>query len=172
MGRYRDAVSAQPSGTAPDLAIVRKRGSVKYGFGINMEQALADGGDTGVFARFGWNDGVTESFAFTEADRFLSLGGQLSGAHWGRKDDRVGVAFAQSDITDAHRDYLAAGGQGLSLGDGKLRYDSERILEAYYSYQIIKALTVSLDYQYVMNPGYNRDRGPASLLGLRAHVTF
>jgi len=125
-----------------------------------------------LFGRFGWNDGVTESSNFAEADRFLSLGAQVSGAHWNRKSDRIGVAIAQSDISSAHKDYLAAGGQGLTLGDGKLRYGSERTLEAYYSYQVNKPLTLSFDYQFIGNPGYNRDRSPASLVALRAHVTF
>lgn len=131
MGRYRDALAAQQAGMVPNITSVRKRGSVKYGFGLNFEQALGDGGNTGLFGRLGWNDGATESFAFAEADRFLSLGAQLSGAHWGRKDDRIGIAIAQSDISGAHKDYLAAGGQGLALGDGRLRYGSERIVEAY-----------------------------------------
>ena len=172
MGRYRDALAAQAAGMPPDISAIRKRGSAKYGFGLNMEQALGDGGATGLFARLGWNDGATEDFAFSETDRFLSLGGQLSGAHWGRKDDKVGVAFANSDITAAHKAYLAAGGQGFVLGDGKLRYGSEQIIEAYYSYQFTKLLALSLDYQFINNPGYNRDRGPASVLALRTHLTF
>ena len=170
MGGYRDAIAAQPLGMPPDLGPVRK-GGAKYGFGLNFEQGLADGGDTGVFGRLGWNDGGTESGNF-ETDRFVSFGGQLSGAHWHRKDDRVGVAVAQSDLTAAHKDYLAAGGIGGLVGDGQLRYGSERVAEAYYSYQYSKHLTLSLDYQYVSNPGYNRDRGPVSFLALRAHIPF
>jgi len=172
MGRYRAALASQTPGAPPNLASVRKPGASKYGFGLNFEQAVGDGGDTGLFGRFGWNDGVTESSNFAEADRFVSLGAQLSGAHWNRKSDRIGVAIAQSDISSAHKDYLAAGGQGLTLGDGKLRYGSERTLEAYYSYQVSKPLTLSFDYQFIGNPGYNRDRSPASLVALRAHVTF
>lgn len=172
MGRYRDALASRQRGTPPDVAAVRRRGAVKYGFGVNFEQALADGGNTGVFGRLGWNDGATESFAFAEADRFLSIGAQLSGRHWGRKSDRIAVAIAQSDLSAAHKDYLTAGGQGLALGDGRLRYGSERTLEAYYSYQVSKPLSLSLDYQYVSNPGYNRDRGPASVISMRAHFTF
>jgi high affinity Mn2+ porin len=170
MGSYRDAIGAQMLGMPPDLAPVRK-GGAKYGFGLNFEQGLADGGDTGVFGRIGWNDGGTESGNF-ETDRFLSLGGQLSGARWHRKEDRVGVGVAQSDLTSSHKDYLAAGGLGGLVGDGNLRYGSERVAEAYYSYQCSKHLTLSLDYQYVSNPGYNRDRGPVSFLALRAHIPF
>lgn len=170
MGSYSDALSTQPLGMPPDLTTVRK-GGAKYGFGLNFEQALADGGDTGVFGRLGWNDGGTESQNF-ESDRFVSLGIQLSGAHWHRKEDLVGFALAQSDLTGAHKSYLQAGGIGDLLGDGALRYGSERVLEAYYSYQYSKHLTLTLDYQYVTNPGYNRDRGPVSFLGFRAHVPF
>lgn len=170
MGGYRDSLTLQPVGMPPDITAVRK-GGVKYGFGLNFEQALADGGDTGIFGRLGWNDGGTESSNF-ESDRFLSLGGQLSGAHWHRKEDRVGVGYAQSDLSAAHRDYLAAGGLGGLVGDGKLHYDSERIFEAYYSCQYSKHLALTLDFQYVVNPGYNADRGPVSFLALRAHVPF
>ncbi len=170
MGSYGDALAQVRSG--PDVDAVRKVGSVKYGFGLNFEQALADGGDTGIFGRFGWNNGVTESFVFTEADQTITLGGQLSGAHWKRKDDRVGLAFVQNDISPVHQRYLAAGGLGLSVGDGALNYGSERALEAYYSYKIRKGLHSSIDYQFVANPGYNQDRGPVSVVSLRVHYLF
>jgi high affinity Mn2+ porin len=172
MGRYSDALAAQPPGAPPDITQVRKHGAVKYGFGLNFEQGLADGGATGVFGRFGWNNGDTESFSYAEADRFLSIGGQLSGARWKRKNDRVGLALAQSDLSGAHKNYLAAGGVGLNLGDGALRYGSERILETYYSYQLSTPIALSLDYQYIANPGYNRDRGPVSVVSLRLYATF
>jgi high affinity Mn2+ porin len=87
---------------------------------FNIEQVLADEGETGVFARLGWNDGHSESFAFTEVDRLLSFGGQLSGARWMRSEDRVGAALAIEGLSAPHRDYLAAGGTGFLLGDGRL----------------------------------------------------
>ena len=170
MASYHDAISTQPLGMPPDLTMIRK-GGAKYGFGLNFEQGLADEGSTGVFGRLGWNDGGTESQNF-ESDRFVSFGGQLSGARWHRKEDLVGVAFAQSDLTGAHKAYLAAGGIGDLVGDGALRYGSERVLEAYYSYEVRKTLVLTLDYQYVTNPGYNKDRGPVSFVGFRAHVPF
>lgn len=171
-GRYRDALAAQQPGSPPDIEAVRKPGSVKFGYCLGFEQALGDEGKTGVFGRCGWNNGATESFTFAEVDRTFSLGGQISGERWGREDDKVGIAFAQNDLSAAHRDYLAAGGIGLQVGDGRLRYGSERILESYYSYQVVKQFAVSLDYQFINNPGYNRDRGPVSLLGLRLHYEF
>lgn len=172
MGRYREALQTGAAGILPDITAVRRSGAVKYGFGLNFEQGLGDGGATGVFGRVGWNDGGTESFAYAEADRVVSFGSQLSGANWGRPNDVLGVALAQSDLSGAHKTYLAAGGLGLSLGDGGLNYGPEQIFEVYYAYQLAKAAALSLDYQWIHNPGYNRDRGSVSLLGLRFHLTF
>ena len=173
MGDYRLAVAqAQQAGTTPDITATRRRGNVKYGFGVNFEQPLADSGSTGVFGRYGWNDGRTESFAYTEVDRTLSLGGQLSGRHWKRPDDRLALALVQNDLSSSHKDYLAAGGQGFLLGDGRLAYGPEQILETYYSLQVAKPLALSLDYQFINNPGYNKDRGPVSVLSFRAHLEF
>ena len=172
MGRYRQSLQAQATGMAPDISAVRRRGAVKYGFGLNVEQALGDGGNTGLFGRLGWSDGSTESFSYAEADRFTSFGGQLSGARWGRPNDVLGMALAQSDLSGSHKAYLAAGGLGLSLGDGRLNYGAEQVAEVYYAYQLSKSASLSLDYQFINTPGYNRDRGPVSLLGLRLHLTL
>jgi hypothetical protein len=173
MGRYRSALAhAQATGSAPDITTVRQSGAVKYGYGLNFEQPLADGGATGLFGRWGWNDGATESFCYAEVDRTLTLGGQLSGARWGRSQDRVGLGFAQNGLSGPHGDYLAAGGSGLTLGDGRLRYGREQILELYYAYQASKLLAFSLDYQAIQNPGFNRDRGPVSVLSVRLHAEY
>jgi len=172
MGRYRDSMRSSMPGTPPDITTVRRRGAVKYGFGLNFEQAIGDGGATGIFGRAGWNDGSTESYSYAEADRFLSLGGQVSGAHWGRPNDILGVGLEQSDLADAHKAYLEAGGLGLSLGDGKLNYGSEQIGEGYYAHPLSKALTLTLDYQWINHPGYNNDRGPVSLIAFRTHLAF
>ncbi len=171
MGRYRDALAAAP-GMTPDVTAVRRRGAFKYGFGLNFEQGLSDGGASGVFGRFGWNDGQTETFSYAEADRVMSLGGQVSGVHWKRGNDILGIAAAQSDLSSVHKDYLAAGGLGLTLGDGALLYGSERVAEVYYSYQLTSNAALSPDYQFIHNPGFNRDRGPVSLISLRLHLTF
>jgi high affinity Mn2+ porin len=172
MRRYADALLARTPGMVPDLTAVGRRGAVKYGFGLNFEQGLGDGGATGVFGRLGWNDGNTESFSYAEADRFVSFGGQLSGAHWGRPNDVLGVAVAQSDLSGVHKAYLAAGGLGLTLGDGRLNYGPEQIVEGYYAHQLSKALSLTLDYQFINHPGDNQDRGPVNLLALRMHLTF
>lgn len=171
MGSYRDALHAA-QGMTPDVTAVRRRGAFKYGFGLNFEQGISDGGASGVFGRIGWNNGQTETFSYAEADRVLSFGGQVSGAHWKRASDVLGVAVAQSDLSSAHKYYLAAGGLGLALGDGALSYGSERVAEVYYSYQLTSNASLSPDCQYLRNPGFNRDRGPVFLLSVRLHLTF
>jgi hypothetical protein len=174
MGIYEDAIAfAAERGTRPNIVADDAEGRKKYGFGINGEQPLADDGDTGVFARLGWNDGKTESFAFTEVDRLVSFGGQLSGAHWGRTTDQVGAAVVIEGLSAPHREYLAAGGAGFLLDDGRLNYAHEQILETYYRLQLPwqwARLQLSPDIQYIRNPGFNADRGPVWFFGLRFHA--
>ena len=171
MGVYRNAIeTAEETGTVPDIRADDQDGRRKHGYAANAELPLADEGDTGLFARAGWNDGDTESFAFTEADRTLSLGGQLSGRHWGREHDLFAIGFVSNGISHDHSDYLALGGSGFLLGDGRLTYAREQIVEIYYAAQVVPHVTVSPDFQFARNPGYNHDRGPARFLGLRAHV--
>lgn len=173
MGSYRDAIAqALASGQVPDVRADDYPGRRKFGWAINGELPLADAGDTGLFMRAGWNDGHTESFAFTEVDRTLSGGFQLSGTHWGRSADHLGVGFAINALSRPHREYLEMGGSGFVLGDGSLDYAHEEIAEMYYSYAPFTHLTLSPDLQWIRNPGYNRDRGPAMFAGLRAHVEF
>lgn len=173
MGVYRDAIAiAAASGQTPDITANDRDGRHKTGYGINAEVPLADNGETGLFARYGRNDGRTESFAFTEVDRNLQYGGQISGTHWGRGEDRLGLAYAVDGLSADHRHYLAAGGSGFLLGDGRLNYGSEQIFETYYSLQPIAHLWLSPDFQIVHNPGYNRDRGPAKFVGLRLHLEY
>ncbi|MET0226068.1 MAG: carbohydrate porin [Dokdonella sp.] len=173
MGIYQDAIAlAQGDASMPDIRADDRDGRRKYGYGANAELPLADRGETGVFARAGWNDGHSESFAFTEVDRTLSVGAQLSGAHWRRPDDHLGIALVDDALSSDHRDYLAAGGSGFVLGDGALNYGHERILEAYYCFQPMAHLQISPDFQLVHNPGYNRDRGPARFIALRVHLEY
>jgi hypothetical protein len=172
MGIYREAIANAPPGASPDIAADDRPGRSKYGFGLNLEQPLADSGETGAFLRAGWNDGKTESFAFTEVDREVSAGVQLTGRRWRRHDDRLGVAFILHGLSADHRDYLALGGSGFLLGDGRLNYGAERITELYYRVDCGRALQLSPDLQLIANPGYNRDRGPARVVSLRAAVRY
>jgi hypothetical protein len=171
MGRYREATdSALAHGVRPSIVADDAPGRIKYGGGVNAELPLADSGATGMFARLGWNDGRTESFVFTEVDRHASVGTQLAGRRWSRASDLLGVALAVDGLSDPHRQYLAAGGNGFLLGDGALRYGRESVAETYYAAQLGSLLTISTDVMRIWNPGYNRDRGPAIVLSLRLNA--
>jgi high affinity Mn2+ porin len=173
MGIYLDAIAAAGgTGQSPDIRADDRDGRHKTGFVINTEIPLADDGDTGLFARYGWNDGRTESFAFTEVDRNLQLGGQLSGMHWGREKDRLGFAYVVDGLSSDHREYLADGGTGFTLGDGGLNYGTEKIAETYYSIAVVPHVSLSPDFQFIRNPGYNQDRGPAKFVSLRLHLEY
>ena len=173
MGIYQDAIAlARATGTLPDIVAQDREGRHKWGLGLNGEQPLADDGATGVYARAGWDDGKTESFAFTEVDRTCTVGAQLSGVHWRRTDDRLALAVAVNGLSAPHRQYLAAGGVGFLLGDGRLSYGHEEILESYYRVQLGHYVQLSPDLQYIRNPGYNRDRGPVTIYGVRLHLEY
>ncbi len=173
MGVYAEALArAQGTGQAPDIVAADQPGRRKYGFGLNVEQPLGAAGETGAFLRAGWNDGRTEDFAFTEVDRHWSAGLQLAGARWHRAEDRFGIAVVAHGLSRDHRAYLAAGGKGFLLGDGRLSYGLEQILETYYRVQLGRYAELSPGFQFVRNPGYNRDRGPAALGTLRLNLRY
>jgi high affinity Mn2+ porin len=175
MGIYRKAIEiGQANDTTPDVAADDAPGRIKYGFGLNLEQPITDGGNTGIFARLGWDDGNTESFVFTEADRHVSTGLQLAGNSWHRPQDRFGVGLLLDGLSAPHKDYLAAGGLGFLLGDGALSYGYETVGEMYYLFTVpvLTFCSISPDYQYITNPGYNRARGPASVLTIRVHLQY
>ena len=168
MGSFSDASAlAAVAGGVADLTLVRTA-QAKIGAGINIEHDLSK--DVGLFARASGHDGKTETFAFTEIDRSLSGGIVIKGARWQRGADEVGIAMAANGLSSSHRDYLARGGLGFFLGDGRLNYRSEQILETYYSLKAGRNLWFTFDYQHVRNPGYNADRGPANFFGLRLHA--
>lgn len=131
----------------------------------------AAAGETGLFLRAGWNDGKTESFAFTEVDRTVSVGSQIAGNHWGRGEDRLGLALAVNGLSP-DCDYLAAGGWGFMLGDGRLDYRTEQIFETYFRVQLQRYVQLSPDFQYLRHPGYNQDRSPAKFIAMRLHAEY
>lgn len=168
-GNYNEAVAQNPN--APDVDMTQQYGRHKYGFGVSADQYLAK--DFGVFAKASYNDGHTQTWFFTEIDRSLSFGAVLKGASWKRSDDELGLAFIANGLSPDHKNYLAAGGYGFLIGDGQLNYSSELIAEAYYKVSAFqKKLWISPDYQFILHPAYNADRGPVNVLGLRAHVEF
>lgn len=169
MGNYLQALALSP--TQPNVDTTQAYGRHKYGFGISADQYLSK--DFGVFAKVSWNDGHTETWYFTEIDRSLTFGGVLKGTSWERPDDELGLAFVGNGLSQPHRDYLAAGGYGFLIGDGKLNYAPEMIAEVYYKINAYQhKLWLSPDYQFILNPAYNKDRGPVNVLGIRAHVEF
>ena len=166
-GSYRDTLN----NPALNLDISQTRiGRIKYGYVINLEQALTD--EVGLFGRWSWNDGKTEIMAFTDIDASLSLGASIKGTRWGRPDDVIGIGGAINALSRDHRDFLAAGGLGPLIGDGQLNYRPERILESYYAFALNKQLTFTADYQFITNPAYNADRGPVSIFSGRLHGEF
>ncbi len=170
MGNYRQAIKAFRAGQdpVPDITAHEASGRTKYGFGLNAEQAVTDA--LRVFGRLGWNDGQNETFAFTEVDRSGAVGADLRGTSWRRENDKVGLAFSVNGLSNDHREYLALGGRGFILGDGRLNYNTEQILETYYTFHIWRGVFVAADLQYIRHPGYNRDRGPVIVPGFRFHA--
>jgi len=168
-GDYGEALHvSQQTGAAPDITAVRRNGTIKYGTGVNMEQQVAK--DLGVFARLGWNDGKTESFAFTAIDRLATGGVSFAGPRWRRPDDVVATALTVSGLSGVHASYLARGGQDFLIGDGALRYGPEYVWESYYSARLFAGLFASIDLQHIANPAYNQDRGPVWIPSVRLHL--
>lgn len=181
MGSYREATAlAASKGTTPTLAATRTMRN-KTGWGISLEQQLTE--QLGGFIKIAKNNGETETYAFTEIDGSMSAGLTAQGSAWGRPQDAAGVAVAQNRLSAPHRHYLQAGGLGFFLGDGRLNYRPERIIEAYYRWSLPQALGtntspgalaswLSLGWQHISNPGYNADRGPVQVYSLRMHLEF
>jgi len=173
MGDYRQQVDnwlADPTTPAPEITNHRLQTTVKYGFGINVEQSLTDW--AGLFGRWGWNEGQHESYAYTEVDQTWQVGAAANGQRWGRRADRAGLVFVTNGINHEHARYLAYGGLGFLLGDGKLNYGRENIVESYYTLHVWRGIFTAFDLQYMNNPGYNRDRGPVIVPSLRLHLEF
>lgn len=173
MGNYREAVENFLDGKTPgppSIISTRHQGRHKYGFGLNFEQSLF--GPVSAFGRLGWSDGHNESFAYTEDDRALELGGFSYGSPWHRPNDRTGAVFSMNGIVSAHQQYLALGGLGFILGDGALTYGHEKIFEGFYTAHLWRGFFASFDLQHINNPGYNKARGPVTVPGVRLHVEF
>ena len=172
MGSYEQAIAEflDHQTATPDITATRRQGRHKYGFGLNFEQAITS--QVSLFGRLGWSDGRNESWAYTEVDRTLELGGFATGSAWHRRNDRAGVAFVVNGIVAAHQQYLALGGLGFLLGDGALTYGPEKIFEGFYTAHLWRGIFASFDLQHINNPGYNQARGPVTVTGLRLHVEF
>ena len=172
MGSYREAVAAFLAGTdtTPNILLHEHFSALKYGLGYNAEQEITE--NLRVFGRFGWNEGQHESFAYTEVDQTFEVGADYAGTRWRRPVDKIGLVVVSNAIKHDHQNYLRLGGLGFLLGDGNLNYGRETIAEGYYNWHAWRGLFYSLDVQHIANPGYNRDRGPAWVGSVRAHVDF
>ena len=171
MARFADALDlASRTGATPDINAVRGEDRIKQGFGINVEQAVT--ADVGLFARASRADGETETYAFTEIDRSLSGGMAVKGGGWRRNDDTFGLALVRNELSRDRRDYLAQGGLSYFIGDGRLNYQPEAIIETFYSLNVLKGAWITLDAQHIRNPAYNADRGPVRVASIRVHAEF
>lgn len=158
-----------PNATAPDLCFVRKAQD-KMGIGINLEQSLHE--NVGVFLRAMYSDGKTEVFSYTSADRSASLGTLINGGLWGRNKDAVGIGYGISGISPSHVTYLNMGGIDGFVGDGKINYSPEQVVDVFYKVNLISSAWATFDYQHITNPAFNADRGPVDVYGVRAHFEF
>ena len=156
------------TGTIPDIFNTRYNYQTKWGYALNGEQAITS--DIGAFARWSWNNGQTETQAFTDISNSLSGGLSIKGTGWGRPQDTIGIGAALNGISAQQINYLQQGGVTMFIGDGRLNYKKEQIFETFYSWNVYKELSLSADYQRIANPGYNADRGPVNFFGLRAHI--
>jgi high affinity Mn2+ porin len=171
MGVYRQQIiEAAETDATPNIDEHPWHITCKYGFGVNVEQNLTR--YLTAFGRFGWDNGKTESFAYTEVDQTFAEGIGANGAWWRRKQDRAGVAFVTNAIKKDHQNYLADGGLGFLLGDGGLNYGRENIVETYYTAHVWRGLYIAPGFQHIDNPGYNHDRGPVIFPSFRLHAEF
>jgi high affinity Mn2+ porin len=170
VGGYAAALALPPTTPGyPDITLTRQV-RTNPGVVLNAEQAITD--DLGVFSRASWSPGRVEILGGTDCSESWSLGGVLKGKSWGRPNDNIGVAGVVGGLSPVARAYFAAGGLGILIGDGALDYRAEQALEAYYAYAVQKWATLSFDYQLVVNPAYNADRGPVSIYAVRIHTAF
>ena len=163
MGNYETALKSTSS---PDIVATRVYGRDKKGVYAIVDNHF---GNVLHFIRGSYNDGKNETWAFTEIDRSVATGFSFRGNIWKRENDMIGIAAVVNGLSKDHRDYLSSGGYGFLIGDGRLNYGTENIIESYYSFNAIKNLFISPDYQFVIHPGYNKDRGPVHIVALRLH---
>jgi high affinity Mn2+ porin len=166
MGNYNESVLLNP--VQPDITSTANYANHKIGFIINAAQQLNE--YLGAYTRFSYNDGRNETWAYTEIDRSLNIGFQYD-KHPSDETNVLGLGVVINGLSKPHRNYLAAGGYGFIIGDGKLNYAPEIITEFYYRFSFFSDhLQISPDYQFVIDPAYNKERGPIHIFSLRTHI--
>ncbi len=166
MGSFEAALD---SPIRPADIVATEKYRYKYGFGLNVEQEIVK--DVGVFSRLGWNNDRTEPWCFNDVGCTGSGGVSVKGEPWRRPNDTFGAAFVVSGISRIHQEFLEAGGTGILAGDGEgnLSYGLEKVVETYYDFQVCKSVRAAIDFQYIDDPAFNRDRGPVEGVGGRLH---
>ena len=168
MGNYQSALAlAQQTSSTPDITSTRRAGQTSWGYGLNIEQAI--NADIGVFGRWSWNPGNTETQT-VDISRSLSGGLSIKGTKWSRPKDTFAFGYAINGIAPNQIKYLQQGGMSPFIGDGALSYKTEQILETFFTVMAYKDLFISANYQHIANPAYNSARGPVNFFGLRAHI--
>ncbi len=172
MGDYRaqNILWLQGKTPTPEITAHPLQSTVKYGVGANFDQEVSN--NARIWGQFGWNEGQHESYAYTEIDQTMAIGGDYAMTKFGRLNDKVGITFVTNAIKRDHQWYLQHGGLGFILGDGRLNYAREDTVEAYYNYHAWKGVYYAFDEQYIAHPGYNQDRGPVMVESVRMHVDF
>jgi high affinity Mn2+ porin len=170
-GDYGESLRlAAQTGTTPDVTLTSHVGTLKYGFGLSFDQAINS--DVGVFTRLGWNDGKTETWAFTPIDRIAGGGVSVKGTRWHRKSDVAATSFTAGGLSGVHHQYLGAGGLDFNIGDGRINYAPEYVWETYYSARVVPGFYATFDLQRITNPAYNHDRGPVTVYTIRLHIAL
>jgi high affinity Mn2+ porin len=170
---YRTAINDFLNGTDTTLDAIygKSYGGKKFGLGINADQAFSD--RLKAFFRAGWNDGKTATWAFAEIDNTASAGLRYYGIGRNRTSDNIAISILSNGISKDHRDFLNTGGYGFMIGDGKLpNYKRENITEIFYQVKLLETVFATADYQFVLHPAYNGDRGPVHVISARVHVYF
>lgn len=169
MGSYEAAIAqGQATGQTPNTTNVREMQN-KAGVTVNVEQGLSK--NVGAFFRAGTSNGKVAAFDFTDITSSVSGGVSVNGTPWKRNQDTFRLGAVANLLSPEGIAYLNAGGLGIVVGDGQLPHPGpEAIGETGYDFHISPIFgTVSVDYQLVTDPAYNRDRGPINIFGVRLH---
>ena len=166
--KISDVVNNYISGVDTSLDIINsnKYGGKKYGYAASWEHSFTP--NLTMLIRNSWNDGRYATWAFTEVDASSSV--LFRKYKIFTDDDNFGLAFVKNDLSADHIRFYQLGGYGFMIGDGKLNYSPEMIMETFYKINYNRYMSLTFDYQYVINPAYNKDRGPVSVYAMRVHI--
>ena len=137
------------------------------GLGISVDQQVGDG--IKLFGRYGQL--VEGELPFDQA---LSVGAEISGNYWGRGADAIGVGASWLKASSAYR---AAGGEGDLDGDGTADFTftpsgAEKVAEIYYRFRVSPQFEITPDFQWIGNPGTNRNADSVKVFAVRANIAY